>query len=100
MKKSIIGPDFEKKESVPPYKESKHALKLKHRVSLTPRRKLCAGREKKQTEPGVEFNEHHHYVCDNKNLEPHNNIETKVENATLKFSYSKKVLYCWIIIIK
>lgn len=32
MKKSVIGPDFEKKEAVPPYKESKHALKLKHRV--------------------------------------------------------------------
>ncbi|XP_075879042.1 deoxynucleotidyltransferase terminal-interacting protein 2 [Nelusetta ayraudi] len=31
MKKSVIGPDFEKKDSVPPYKESKHALKLKHR---------------------------------------------------------------------
>lgn len=32
MKKSVIGPDFEKKEAVPPYKESKHALKLKHRA--------------------------------------------------------------------
>lgn len=32
MKKSVIGPDFEKKEAVPPYKESKHALKQKHRA--------------------------------------------------------------------
>uniref|UniRef100_A0A8C6SJE7 Fcf2 pre-rRNA processing C-terminal domain-containing protein n=1 Tax=Neogobius melanostomus TaxID=47308 RepID=A0A8C6SJE7_9GOBI len=32
MKKSVIGPDFAKKEAVPPYKESKHALKLKHRT--------------------------------------------------------------------
>lgn len=38
MKKSIIGPDFEKKDAVPPYKESKHALKLKHRVSLKSQR--------------------------------------------------------------
>lgn len=35
MKKSVIGPDFEKKERVPAYKESKHALKLKHKVSVT-----------------------------------------------------------------
>lgn len=35
MKKSVIGADFEKKDAVPPYKESKHALKLKHRVSFT-----------------------------------------------------------------
>lgn len=35
MKKSIIGPDFEKKDAVPPYSESKQALKLKHRVSFT-----------------------------------------------------------------
>lgn len=34
MKKSVIGPDFEKKDAVPPYSESKQALKLKHRVSL------------------------------------------------------------------
>lgn len=34
MKKSVIGPDFEKKDAVPPYSESKHALKLKRRVSL------------------------------------------------------------------
>ncbi|KAG7453786.1 hypothetical protein JOB18_001141 [Solea senegalensis] len=32
MKKSVIGPDFEKKETVPPYSESKHAVKLKNRV--------------------------------------------------------------------
>ncbi|XP_041648095.1 deoxynucleotidyltransferase terminal-interacting protein 2 [Cheilinus undulatus] len=32
MKKSVIGPDFEKKEAVPPYSESKQALKLKHKV--------------------------------------------------------------------
>uniref|UniRef100_A0A3Q0QZR0 Fcf2 pre-rRNA processing C-terminal domain-containing protein n=1 Tax=Amphilophus citrinellus TaxID=61819 RepID=A0A3Q0QZR0_AMPCI len=32
MKKSVIGPDFEKKDSVPPYSESKHALKLKRRA--------------------------------------------------------------------
>ncbi|XP_019118240.1 deoxynucleotidyltransferase terminal-interacting protein 2 isoform X2 [Larimichthys crocea] len=32
MKKSIIGPDFEKKDAVPPYSESKQALKLKRRV--------------------------------------------------------------------
>ncbi|XP_037106538.1 deoxynucleotidyltransferase terminal-interacting protein 2 isoform X4 [Syngnathus acus] len=32
MKKSVIGSDFEKKEAVPPYTESKKALKLKHRV--------------------------------------------------------------------
>ncbi|KAM7011903.1 deoxynucleotidyltransferase terminal-interacting protein 2 [Tautogolabrus adspersus] len=32
MKKSVIGPDFEKKDAVPPYSESKQALKLKHRV--------------------------------------------------------------------
>ncbi|XP_018582331.2 deoxynucleotidyltransferase terminal-interacting protein 2 isoform X1 [Scleropages formosus] len=31
LKKSIIGPDFERKDSVPPYKESKKALKLKRR---------------------------------------------------------------------
>ncbi|XP_029001773.1 deoxynucleotidyltransferase terminal-interacting protein 2 [Betta splendens] len=31
MKKSVIGPDFEKKDAVPPYKESKHVLKQKHR---------------------------------------------------------------------
>lgn len=34
MKKSVIGPDFEKKDAVAPYKESKYALKLKRRVSL------------------------------------------------------------------
>lgn len=34
MKKSVIGPDFEKKDAVPPYSESKQALKLKHRVSF------------------------------------------------------------------
>ncbi|KAM9386160.1 deoxynucleotidyltransferase terminal-interacting protein 2 [Pholidichthys leucotaenia] len=32
MKKSVIGPDFEKKDAVPPYKESKEALKLKRRA--------------------------------------------------------------------
>uniref|UniRef100_UPI0037E7CD04 deoxynucleotidyltransferase terminal-interacting protein 2 n=1 Tax=Semicossyphus pulcher TaxID=241346 RepID=UPI0037E7CD04 len=32
MKKSVMGPDFEKKDAVPPYSESKQALKLKHRV--------------------------------------------------------------------
>ncbi|XP_036969939.1 deoxynucleotidyltransferase terminal-interacting protein 2 [Acanthopagrus latus] len=32
MKKSVIGPDFEKKDAVPPYSESKKAVKLKHRV--------------------------------------------------------------------
>ncbi|KAF3690943.1 Deoxynucleotidyltransferase terminal-interacting protein 2 [Channa argus] len=32
MKKSVIGPDFEKKDSVPPYSESKEALKLKRRA--------------------------------------------------------------------
>ncbi|XP_070817490.1 deoxynucleotidyltransferase terminal-interacting protein 2 [Chaetodon trifascialis] len=32
MKKSVIGPDFEKKDAVPPYSESKQAVKLKHRV--------------------------------------------------------------------
>lgn len=35
MKKSVIGTDFEKKDAVPPYRESKEALKLKRRVSLT-----------------------------------------------------------------
>lgn len=33
MKKSVIGADFEKKDAVPPYQESKQALKLKRRVS-------------------------------------------------------------------
>ncbi|CAG07972.1 unnamed protein product, partial [Tetraodon nigroviridis] len=32
MKKSVIGADFEKKDAVPPYQESKQALKLKRRV--------------------------------------------------------------------
>lgn len=32
MKKSVIGPDFEKKDAVAPYKESKYALKLKRRA--------------------------------------------------------------------
>ncbi|XP_061634931.1 deoxynucleotidyltransferase terminal-interacting protein 2 [Phyllopteryx taeniolatus] len=32
MKKSVLGPDFEKKDTVPPYSESKHALKQKRRV--------------------------------------------------------------------
>ncbi|XP_017262654.1 deoxynucleotidyltransferase terminal-interacting protein 2 [Kryptolebias marmoratus] len=32
MKKSVIGADFEKKDAVPPYSESKQALKLKHRA--------------------------------------------------------------------
>ncbi|KAM7388268.1 hypothetical protein PAMP_024458 [Pampus punctatissimus] len=32
MKKSVIGLDFEKKDAVPPYSESKQALKLKHRA--------------------------------------------------------------------
>ncbi|KAK2841179.1 hypothetical protein Q7C36_012758 [Tachysurus vachellii] len=31
LKKSVIVADFEKKDSVPPYKESKHAAKLKRR---------------------------------------------------------------------
>ncbi|AWP10985.1 putative deoxynucleotidyltransferase terminal-interacting protein 2 [Scophthalmus maximus] len=32
MRKSVIGPDFEKMDAVPPYSESKQALKLKHRA--------------------------------------------------------------------
>ncbi|XP_028301234.1 deoxynucleotidyltransferase terminal-interacting protein 2 [Gouania willdenowi] len=32
MKKSVIGPDFEKKDAVPPYSESKRALKLKRKT--------------------------------------------------------------------
>ncbi|XP_072295609.1 deoxynucleotidyltransferase terminal-interacting protein 2 [Eucyclogobius newberryi] len=32
MQKSVIGPDFEKKDAVPPYNESKQALKLKRRA--------------------------------------------------------------------
>ncbi|XP_069555101.1 deoxynucleotidyltransferase terminal-interacting protein 2 [Brachyistius frenatus] len=32
MKKSVITPDFEKKDAVPPYSESKRAVKLKHRA--------------------------------------------------------------------
>uniref|UniRef100_UPI003AAB8C9E deoxynucleotidyltransferase terminal-interacting protein 2 n=1 Tax=Centroberyx gerrardi TaxID=166262 RepID=UPI003AAB8C9E len=32
MKKSVIGPDFEKKDAVPPYSESKQALKLKRQA--------------------------------------------------------------------
>ncbi|XP_019936633.1 deoxynucleotidyltransferase terminal-interacting protein 2 [Paralichthys olivaceus] len=32
MKKSVIGPEFEKMDAVPPYSESKQALKLKHRA--------------------------------------------------------------------
>ncbi|XP_029906235.1 deoxynucleotidyltransferase terminal-interacting protein 2 [Myripristis murdjan] len=32
MKKSVIGPDFEKKDAVPPYSEAKQVLKKKHRV--------------------------------------------------------------------
>ncbi|KAM6921122.1 deoxynucleotidyltransferase terminal-interacting protein 2 [Xenentodon cancila] len=32
MKKSVIGPDFEKKDAVPPYSESKQDLKLKRRA--------------------------------------------------------------------
>lgn len=35
MKKSVIGPNFEKKDAVPPSTESKRALKLKRRVSFT-----------------------------------------------------------------
>ncbi|XP_030640856.1 deoxynucleotidyltransferase terminal-interacting protein 2 [Chanos chanos] len=31
LKRSIISPDFEKKDAVPPYKESKHAAKLKRK---------------------------------------------------------------------
>ncbi|XP_076009364.1 deoxynucleotidyltransferase terminal-interacting protein 2 [Genypterus blacodes] len=31
MKKSVVGPDFEKKDAVPPYSESKQALKMKRR---------------------------------------------------------------------
>lgn len=33
LKKSVIVPDFEKKDAVPPYSESKHAAKLKRKVS-------------------------------------------------------------------
>lgn len=33
MDKSVIGPDFQKKEAVPPYKESQYALKRKGKVS-------------------------------------------------------------------
>lgn len=33
LKKSVIVADFEKKDTVPPYKESRHATKLKRRVS-------------------------------------------------------------------
>ncbi|CAB1324412.1 unnamed protein product, partial [Coregonus sp. 'balchen'] len=32
MKKSVIGPEFEKKDAVPPYRESKQAAKLKRKV--------------------------------------------------------------------
>ncbi|XP_074523839.1 deoxynucleotidyltransferase terminal-interacting protein 2 isoform X2 [Halichoeres trimaculatus] len=32
MEKSVMGPDFEKKDSVPPYVESKQALKLKRKM--------------------------------------------------------------------
>uniref|UniRef100_A0AAQ4NTC3 Deoxynucleotidyltransferase, terminal, interacting protein 2 n=1 Tax=Gasterosteus aculeatus aculeatus TaxID=481459 RepID=A0AAQ4NTC3_GASAC len=32
MKKSVMGPDFEKKDAVPPYSESKNAVKLKNRT--------------------------------------------------------------------
>ncbi|XP_051757880.1 deoxynucleotidyltransferase terminal-interacting protein 2 isoform X2 [Ctenopharyngodon idella] len=32
LKKSVIVPDFEKKDAVPPYKESKNAAKLKRKV--------------------------------------------------------------------
>ena len=32
MKKSVIVPDFEKKDAIPPYKESMNALKLKRKV--------------------------------------------------------------------
>ncbi|XP_026125160.1 deoxynucleotidyltransferase terminal-interacting protein 2-like isoform X2 [Carassius auratus] len=32
LKKSVIVPDFEKKDSVPPYSESKHATKLKRKA--------------------------------------------------------------------
>ncbi|KAL6107905.1 dnttip2 [Pungitius sinensis] len=32
MKKSVMGPDFEKKDTVPPYSESKKATKLKNRT--------------------------------------------------------------------
>uniref|UniRef100_A0A8C1ZP87 Deoxynucleotidyltransferase terminal-interacting protein 2-like n=2 Tax=Cyprinus carpio TaxID=7962 RepID=A0A8C1ZP87_CYPCA len=32
LKKSVIVPDFEKKDSVPPYSESKHAAKLKRKA--------------------------------------------------------------------
>lgn len=34
MKKSVIGPEFEKQDAVPPYSESKQASKLKRKVSL------------------------------------------------------------------
>uniref|UniRef100_A0A8C2AYY2 Fcf2 pre-rRNA processing C-terminal domain-containing protein n=1 Tax=Cyprinus carpio TaxID=7962 RepID=A0A8C2AYY2_CYPCA len=32
LKKSVIVPDFEKKDAVPPYSESKHAAKLKRKA--------------------------------------------------------------------
>ncbi|CAJ1060514.1 deoxynucleotidyltransferase terminal-interacting protein 2 [Xyrichtys novacula] len=32
MKKSVMGPEFEKKDAVPPYSESKQAVKLKRRA--------------------------------------------------------------------
>lgn len=32
LKKSVIVPDFEKKDAIPPYRESKHAAKLKRKV--------------------------------------------------------------------
>ncbi|XP_039530642.1 deoxynucleotidyltransferase terminal-interacting protein 2 isoform X2 [Pimephales promelas] len=32
LKKSVIVPDFEKKDAVPPYKESKHSAKLKRKA--------------------------------------------------------------------
>ncbi|XP_041913439.1 deoxynucleotidyltransferase terminal-interacting protein 2 [Alosa sapidissima] len=32
MKKSVVGPSFEKKDSIPPYKESRNATKLKRRM--------------------------------------------------------------------
>lgn len=42
MKRSVIGADFEKKDAVPPYSESKQKMKLKRRVSLrTTSSRLC-----------------------------------------------------------
>lgn len=36
MKKSVIGPELEKRDAVPPYRESKQAAKLKRKVNTCP----------------------------------------------------------------